>query len=82
MDRLISLWHGVTVEQLVITLLMASVFVLFSMVKCLGREVRQLDKLSLLMAYQVDARMVKIHRNGDYQIVHPFNYPPTLDDEA
>lgn len=80
MERLITLWQNMTIEQMVITLLMVAVFILFKRIAELNERYASLDKLSLLMASKIDPRMVRLHRNGDYEIVHPFNNPPTLDD--
>jgi len=84
MDRLITLWQDLTVEQLVIGLLIGAIFLLFGAIKCLRTQYNQLDKLSLLMASKIDPRMVRIHRNGNYEIVHPFNNHdiPTLNNVA
>jgi len=73
MDKLITLWQNMTTEQLVITLLIVSVVLLFRMVVMLSGKYNQLDKLLLLVCDRSHRDMVKIHRNGDYEIVQPLN---------
>ena len=73
MDKLITLWHEMTVEHIVITLLIIAVVLLFKWVITLSGKYNQLDKLLLLVCDRSHRDLVKIHRNGDYEIVQPLN---------
>lgn len=77
MDKLLTIWQNMTTEQLVITLLIVSVVLLFRWLKIQAHENQQRDKLVLLYGHIIKDKLgittVKIHRNGDYEIVQPLN---------
>ncbi len=73
MDKLLTIWQNMTTEQLVITLLIVAVVLLFRMVVTLSGKYNQLDKLLLLVCDRSHRDVVNIHRNGDYEIVQPLN---------
>lgn len=77
MEKLITLWQDMTIEQLVITLLIIAVVVLFGIVKKIRYVQAQHDKLILVQAHIIAAKLgiktVNIHRSGDYEISQPLN---------
>jgi len=77
MERLITFWHGLTTEQLVISLLICAVIYLNIRIGRLSYKYTQLDKLILVHAYiihyELGIKTVEVHRNGDYEITNPVN---------
>ena len=75
MDKLITMWQGLTIEQLVITLLMLAVFAVFMAHKNLSNKYHSLNTLTGRLCDQVymltGVRLVKQHRSGDYEPINP-----------
>lgn len=81
------IWREGTTTDLFIFLLglgVAAVVVFnFLALRRLQNKYHQLDKLNLMLAHEInwlkiliglpDGSLVKIHRNGDYEITHPLN---------
>lgn len=70
---LISVWNSISIEQLFITMLAFSIGYLHTALKVQQHQIRQQDKLLLLVCDRVARDVVKIHRSGDYEIVNPLN---------
>ena len=73
MMDLLSVWNSITIEQLFMTMLAIGIGSLYTALKVMQHQVRQLDKLVLLLCDRVARDAVKIHRSGDYEIVNPLN---------
>ena len=73
MTEIVTLWHQITVEQLMITMLALGLGFIGNAYRAQQHQIRQLDKLLLLVCDRVARDAVKIHRSGDYEIVNPLN---------
>jgi len=73
MMDLLSVWREMTTEQFTIVLLVLTVAAIFGWVVKLSSNYNQMDKLLLLVCDRSHRDLVKIHRNGDYEIVNPLN---------
>lgn len=73
MAELATLWNQITTEQLMITMLALGLGFVGNAYRAQQHQIRQLDKLLLLVCDRVARDAVNIHRNGDYQIVNPLN---------
>jgi len=68
MDKLITLWQNMTTEQLVITLLIVSVVLLFRMYLHLAGKYGILNTNHLALWIVVAPAAVKWHHTGEYHI--------------
>jgi hypothetical protein len=70
-------WVDLSIEQLVISLLILAVYLLYRKLNCLQQKYNQLDKLNLVHAHIIHKRCgiktVDIHRTNDYTIHYPLN---------
>jgi len=70
-------WVDLTMEQLIITLLIVVVYVLYRKLEIILHKYNQLDKLifahALIISNKLGVKTVKIHRTGDYEIAQPIN---------
>lgn len=77
MDRLITLWHNLTTEQLVIALLIGAVFYLFIEVKTLRGKYASLDKghsnHAWIIALTTGVLPIRNHHTGDYELRDPLD---------
>ena len=70
---LLSIWQDMTITQLVITLLNVAVILLANAYRQQQHQIKQMDKLLLLVCDRSHRDLVNIHRNGDYEITQPLN---------
>lgn len=70
-------WVDLTIQQLVITLLIVVVYLLYKKIECLQLKYNQHDKLlyghSIIIYQKLGVKTVKLHRNNDYEIVQQAN---------
>jgi hypothetical protein len=70
-------WVDLSIEQLVMTLLIVAVYLLYKELKLVRHKYAQLDKLvfahSLIINTKLGVKTIKIHRSGDYEIAQPIN---------
>lgn len=70
---LLSLWQDMTIMELVITLLIIGLTILANAYRRQQHQIKQMDKLLLLVCDRSHRDLVNIHRNGDYEIAQPLN---------
>ena len=72
-------WVDLSIEQLVITLLIVVVYLLYKELKLIQYKYQQLDKLvfahGLIINSKLGIKTVTLHRSGDYAIHNPINVP-------
>ena len=77
MERILTVIYSLTIEQLIIILLIVGFAYLHRVYLKLAYKYAQLDKLNLVHAHIISDRLgiktVKIHRNGDFEIINPLN---------
>ena len=70
-------WVDLTIQQLVITLLIVVVYLLYKKIECLQLKYNQHDKLlyghSIIIYQKLGVKTVKLHRSNDYEIVQQAN---------
>jgi hypothetical protein len=70
-------WVDLSIEQLVMTLLIVMVYMLYKKLDCLQHKYNQLDKLvfahALIISNKFDIKTIKIHRTSDYEVAQPIN---------
>jgi len=70
-------WVELNITQLVITLLIVAVYLLYKRIECLQVKYNQHDKLlyghSIIIHMKLGVRTVKLHRNNDFEINQPAN---------
>lgn len=70
-------WVDLSIEQLVISLLIVTVFILYKKLEKLKQDYHQLDKLmfahGLIINTKLGIRTVRVHRSGDYEVAQPIN---------
>lgn len=73
LNSLIALWQDMTTMELIVGLLIITVAALFGWLIRMSSKYNQMDKLLLLVCDRSHRDLVKIHRNGDYEIAQPLN---------
>jgi hypothetical protein len=70
-------WVDLTMEQLIISLLIIVICVIYRRLEAITHKYNQLDKLifahSLIISNRLNVKTVKIHRTGDYEIHQPID---------
>ena len=71
---IIDLMSGTVTDYVLVCLVFFNVFLYRKVMVFIGKY-HQLDKLILLICWMSELDLVKIHRNGDYEIKNPLNKP-------
>ena len=70
-------WVDLSIEQLVISLLILTVYLLHKRLVCLTNKYNNLDKLvfghALIISNKLGVKTIKVHRSGDYEIRNPIS---------
>ena len=70
-------WVDLTIEQLVISLLILTCFLLHKRLVCITHKFNQLDKLvfahALIINTKLGVKTIRVHRSADYEIAQPIN---------
>ncbi len=70
-------WVDLSIEQLVISLLILTVYLLHKRLVCLTNKYNQHDKLlyghALIISNKLGVKTIRVHRTGDYEIRSPIS---------